>query len=196
VVEALVARAEPVARAGDREGPDRRSGERQRGVRREWHLEDAGGDRDERAHDGRDPPDQDADVAPAVEPALRAVEALGRHVQPAAAALEQRAPAAQPDPPADDAADGVAERPGERHHDERPRAEADLRAEEGDVVRGAEDARGDGSRVQHHELARRGEDGVDRHQHEDGVGAVRRNLRGQARGDAREQGAESTSAGR
>src|SRR3954447_9562950 len=37
VMEALVARAETVAGAGDREGPDRRAHERQEGVRRERH---------------------------------------------------------------------------------------------------------------------------------------------------------------
>src|SRR4051812_11111720 len=40
VMEALVARAEAVACAGDREGPDRRADERERGVGRERHLED------------------------------------------------------------------------------------------------------------------------------------------------------------
>src|SRR5437660_176651 len=45
VVEALVAPAEPVPGAGDAEGPDRRAHDREEAVRRERHLEDAGGDR-------------------------------------------------------------------------------------------------------------------------------------------------------
>src|SRR5882762_8439455 len=51
VVEALVARAEPVACAGDRKGPDRRANQRVERVRSKRHLEDARGDRDERADD-------------------------------------------------------------------------------------------------------------------------------------------------
>src|SRR5215471_17254864 len=48
VVEALVARPEPVPRAGDCERPDRRADQRQHEVRRERDLEDAGRDRHER----------------------------------------------------------------------------------------------------------------------------------------------------
>src|SRR6266571_4123887 len=50
VVEALVARAEPVARTRNGKRPDRRAEQRQRGVRREAHPEDAGRDGDERAN--------------------------------------------------------------------------------------------------------------------------------------------------
>src|SRR6266581_1659890 len=92
VVEALIARAEPVARAGDREGPDGRAGHGVKRVGRKRHLEDARGNRDERSDDRRDAPDEHAEVPPTPKPPLGAIEALGRHMQPTAAALEQRAP--------------------------------------------------------------------------------------------------------
>ena len=66
-------------------------------------------------------------------------------------------------------------------------AEVDVRAEERDVVRRGERARGDRAGVEHDELAGRREDGVDRHQPEDGVDAVGGDLRGEARGDARDE---------
>src|SRR5438094_3634059 len=47
VVETLVARAQSVAGARDRERPDRRADESQHGVRREGHPENAGRNRDE-----------------------------------------------------------------------------------------------------------------------------------------------------
>src|SRR4051794_23750514 len=64
VVEALVARPEPIACTGDREGPDRGAQQRQKGVRHERHPEDAGRDRDERPHDRRDAPEQHTPVPP------------------------------------------------------------------------------------------------------------------------------------
>src|SRR2546423_10235019 len=108
VVEALVAPAEAVARAGDPEGPHRRTDEREQAVGGERHLEDAGRDRDERAYDRRDAADEHAEVAPLREPALGAVEPLGREVEPAAAALEQRPAPVPADSPADHCADEVA----------------------------------------------------------------------------------------
>src|SRR6185437_11258416 len=125
-VEACVARAEPVADAGEGERPDRGTDERQNGVRSERHLEDTGRDRDERADERRHAPDEDADVAPPLEPPLGTVETLRSHVQPAAPALEQRTAAVAPDPPADQRSDEVTERPGEGDHEEGPDAEADL----------------------------------------------------------------------
>src|SRR6266481_1885444 len=76
VVEAVVARAERVSDAGDGERPDGGADQRQDGVGPERHLERTGRDRDERAYDRREATEEDADVPPAVEPALRAVEAL------------------------------------------------------------------------------------------------------------------------
>src|SRR5689334_1260470 len=128
-MEALVARAECVADAREAEGPDRRADERQRRVRHERHLEDAGGDRDERPDDWRQAADENAGVPPALEPLLGAHEVLGRDVQPPAPALEIRTAAAHPDPPADDGADEVAERSGKSDSHVRLRPEADLRAE-------------------------------------------------------------------
>ena len=101
-----------------------------------------------------------------------AIETLRREVEPAAARLEQRPAAVEPDPPADDRADEIAERAGEGERDVRAGAEADVPAEDRDAVCGGEDAGCDRARVEHHDLARRREDRVDRHQPEDGVDAV------------------------
>src|SRR5581483_9775568 len=65
VVEAVVARPECIADAGNGEGPDGGADGRQRGVRAERHLERARRDGDERTDDGRDAADEHADVAPA-----------------------------------------------------------------------------------------------------------------------------------
>ena len=61
-----------------------------------------------------------------------------------------------------------------------------------------ERTRGERARVDHDELARRGEDRVDRHQHEDGVDAVVADERRDRRGDGGEEHgrAEPTSGGR
>src|SRR5215471_836642 len=142
VIEALIAGAEAVAGAGERERPHRGTGEREEQVRRERHLEDPGGDRDERADDGRDPADEDAPVPPAVEPRLGAGETLRRDVEPTAAALEQGPSPVAPDRPADERTREVAQRAREGKRDEGPGAEADPRAEEGHPVRGGKNARG------------------------------------------------------
>src|SRR4030088_1257319 len=60
-IEALVARAEAVAHAGDREGPHRRAHERVERVRRQPHLEDARRNRDEGSHDRRHTPNKHAE---------------------------------------------------------------------------------------------------------------------------------------
>src|SRR5436190_10042169 len=130
VMEALVARAEAVAGARDPERPDRRPDEGQQHVRNERHLEDARRNRDERPDDGCEAADQDAEVAPAVEPALGPVEPRRRDVEPAAVPLEQRPAAAQADPPADHGPHEIAERARERHDDVGAGTEADLRAED------------------------------------------------------------------
>src|SRR5438270_5888741 len=167
-VKALPASADRPPDAGEREAPDRRPEERRDRVRREPHPEDTGGDRDERANDGGDPPDEDGPVAPAVEPALGAVELLGREVEEAPASLEQRPAAVGADPPAGDRADEVADRSGERHREECPERRRDPRPEERHVLRG-ECASRERAGVDHDELARRGKDRVDRHQAEDRV---------------------------
>src|SRR5437868_9730929 len=71
-VEARVARAERPSRSGEREGPGHRADERQHGVRRQRHLEDAGRNRDERTDDRGDAADENAEVPPALEPPFRA----------------------------------------------------------------------------------------------------------------------------
>src|SRR6266849_2166766 len=78
VVEALVAPAQPVAGSCDRERPDRRPDDREQAVGRERQPEDACRDRDEGADDRRDAADENTEVAPFGEPALGAVEPLGR----------------------------------------------------------------------------------------------------------------------
>src|SRR5215471_13966776 len=90
VVEAAIALAEPVSGACEGKAPHGGAGEREQRVRQERHFEDPGGDRDEGPDDRQDPPEEHAEVAPAVEPRLGAVESRGRDVEPAAMALEQR----------------------------------------------------------------------------------------------------------
>src|SRR6185295_16243734 len=108
LVERLPASACGVARPREGDAPERRADEREHDVAAERHPEDPGGNRDERPGDGSDPPDQDRPVTPAVEPALRALQALVREVEPPSAALEERSPAVDADRPAQDRADRVA----------------------------------------------------------------------------------------
>src|SRR5438552_3743548 len=89
VVKARVARSEPVADSDEREGPDRRPDRRESRELRKWHLEDPRRDGDERADDRRHRAEKDSRPVPAVEPPRRAVETLGRDVEPAAAPSEQ-----------------------------------------------------------------------------------------------------------
>src|ERR1051325_1160611 len=74
VMEALVARAEPIANSGEGECPHRGADQGQDRVAPERHPEDPGGDRDEGPDHRRDPSDQDRELVPAVEPALRPAE--------------------------------------------------------------------------------------------------------------------------
>src|SRR5581483_8333266 len=177
VVEALEARSERVADASEHERPDGAADAEVEQERGEPQLEDAGGDRAEGADEGRHRAEEHGEVPPALERALGVVEPLRCDVQPAAPPLEQRPAPAAADEPADDAPGEVAERAGERDHDEGPDPEADLRAEERDPVRAGEDAAGDGAAVEHDELARRREDGADRKQDEHRVGPLRRDVR-------------------
>src|SRR5205823_5577250 len=192
-VEALPAPADRPADAGGREAPDRRANERQDRVRGEPHPEDARRDRDERADDGRDSPQEDSPVAPPVEPALGPVELLRREVEDAPAILEQRPAAVGADPPADDRAGEIADRAGERHREERPEGRRDPRSEERHVL-GRERAGRERAGVDHDELARRREDRVDRHQGEDGVQTVVADEGGDRPGDARDEHRRSLSA--
>src|SRR3954452_12900318 len=70
VVEPLPVRAEGPADAREREGPDRRAGERHDGVAPERRAADARWNGDERARDGCDPADEHGPVPPPFEPAL------------------------------------------------------------------------------------------------------------------------------
>src|SRR6266576_6720882 len=67
-MEPLVAGADAVADAREGEGPDRRADQGQDDVAPERHPEDPRGNRDERADEGRQAPDQHGEVVPAVEP--------------------------------------------------------------------------------------------------------------------------------
>ena len=86
------------------------------------------------------------------------------------AALEERPAAVEPDPPADQRADEVADRARERDGEVGVEPAA-LGAEDDELA--AERPRGERARVDHDQLAGCGEDGVDRHQDEDGPEAVR-----------------------
>src|SRR4051794_37974033 len=114
VVKTLVARAERPADAREGEAPDRRADQRQDDVATERDAEDPGWNRYERAHDGSDAADEHGPVVVAVEPRFRPRELLWPEVQPSAVVVEQRTAAVEADPPAEDGADEVAERPGER----------------------------------------------------------------------------------
>src|SRR6478736_2649802 len=120
VVEPLVVAAERVPDPRQRERPDRGTDRRRPEIRPERHPEDAGRDRDERAHDRRDPAEQHGPAVVPVEPALGLLEPLRPEMQQPPVALDEGPPAGAADPPAEDRADHVAERSGERHRHERP----------------------------------------------------------------------------
>src|SRR5690242_21294790 len=122
VLEALVARSQGIADADEGERPERRPDQGQAEEDSEWHLEDPGRDRDERANHGRHRPDEYAGPVPPLEPRVGAVEPLRGHVEPAAVPLEQLPPAVTSDQPADERAYEVAER--RREHDDEVRAGA------------------------------------------------------------------------
>src|SRR5579862_5260864 len=168
VVEPLVAGAEPVARADEGERPERRSDESQAEERSQWHLEDAGRNRDERAKNGSQRPDQHARLVPAAEPRVGAIEPLRRHVQPAAAPLEQLPAPEASDRPTDDGAGEVAEGRSERKRDHCASTDADVSAEDHDA-RSREDTSCDGAADEGDELASDRQDGTQREQPEDGV---------------------------
>src|SRR6266508_3444830 len=183
VVEGLVAPAQAPACACEREAPGRGADEGEDRVAPEGHPEDPGRDRDEGANDGRYPPEQDREVLPALEPALGALEALTAEMEPAAPSFEERPAAIETDCPAADRADEVAERPCQRHRDIRPDARGDAGPEEIDELR-RERPGGQRPGVDHDELARSRERGVDRNQQKDGVEAVVSDQRGQEARDA------------
>ena len=171
MVEVLPALAGGPARAGEREAPDRRPREGEQRVADERRLHDSRRDGDERADDRRQPSEEDRPVLPALEPALRAVEPLLVQVEPASVALQVRPSSVEPDRPASDGADRVADRACERDGDVRRESLVDRASEEHDLLIG-EGAGGDGAPVDHDHLARRRQHGVDEHQEEHGVQAV------------------------
>src|SRR3954451_6662463 len=193
VIKAAIARTEPVAGACKGEGPHGGTCEREQRVRKQPHLEDPGRDRDEGADDRRYPAEEDGGVPPAVEPRLGAIEPLGREVEPATVAFEQGPSSVAADRPADERAHEIAERAREGERDIGAGAVADPASEERHALAGRGDPRSDRSGIEHHELARRREEGVDRHQPEDGVDAVIRHRGGEARRDAREEHRADTS---
>src|SRR6266511_169775 len=119
LVERLPARAEGPAGAREREAPERRAEQGQDRVAHERRPEHARRDRDERPGDGRDPPQEDRRVPPTPEPAFGSVELMRTQVEPAPAPFEKRPAAVHPDRPAEDGADGIADRAGEGHRKER-----------------------------------------------------------------------------
>src|SRR3954471_5641033 len=169
VVERLPVRPECPAGGRQNDAPDRVADQRQQVVAREGALENTGGDRHERTRDRGHAPHQHRPCVPALEPALCPVELLRRQVEPAAVALEEGPAAAEADPPAEDRPELVADHARQHDGDER-RQPRPVPAEDVDAVR--QRARGEGAGVDHHELARRGEDRVDEHQDEDGENAV------------------------
>ena len=141
-------------------------------VAAERHAEDAGRDRDEGANDRRTRPSNTAQSPQRSNQRSARSSRSGVEVEPAPVALEQRPAAVVADRPADERADRVPDRAGEGHRRRRPRTvRVDRVAEEDDVLPGERAGR-ERARVDHHELARGREDGVDEHQDEDGVDAV------------------------
>jgi hypothetical protein len=103
-----------------------------------------------------------------LEPALGAHEPLRAQVQQASALLDERPASVQPDRPAGDRADQVPERPGTATMRHVRRSRARSRVPKSTTCCDANAPEATRARVDHHELARGREDGVDRHQHEDG----------------------------
>ena len=116
-------------------------------------------------------PEEDRLASPAVEPALGALETLVRQMEPLAVSLDERPAAVVADPPAGERAERVADRSRGHHDRERLPAARHLASEDDDVLAG-ERAGGERARVEHHELAGRGQHRVDEHQREHGVDAV------------------------
>ena len=85
--------------------------------------------------------------------------------------LQVRPAPVEPDRPAHDRAERVADRAGQGDRHVGPGGRVDLVAEDGDVGAGERPGR-DRASVDHHELARGGQDRVDEHEEEHGVEAV------------------------
>ena len=99
VVERLPARAERVAGAGEAEAPGQRAEERQdRVAARAAPRRSRPGSRRRSARPAASGATKHGPVVVALEPALRALELLGRHVEPASMPLEQRPAAVAADP--------------------------------------------------------------------------------------------------
>src|SRR5215471_6364445 len=125
IVYPLVAGSDTPADAREQEAPDRRPREREQRVDAEGRAEDPGRYRDEGADDRCQAADEHGRVAATLEPGLRAREVLGGEMQPAPTSFDQRPSSVCADPPADDRADEVAERPGEGGGDEPPEVRGD-----------------------------------------------------------------------
>src|SRR5437899_9085588 len=193
VLEALVARAEGIADADEGERPQGRAHQGQAEELRERHLEQPRRNCDEGAEDGGDGPDQDTGPAPAPEPRIGSVEALGSDVEPAAVPLEQLAASPAPDQPADEAPHEVADGRRERDRDVGAGSGAEMGAEDRHAAGTREHAGGDGAAHERDELTSNGKERAERQQAEDGVDAVIGYRGGEARRDAREEHRADTS---
>ena len=180
VVEVLPASPAAYPAPGEREAPDRRAEERQDRVADERRLEDARRDRDERADDRRQPPEEDRPVLPALEPALgRSSFSSSRWSQ--RPCRSRYGPAAvEADRPADHRPERVADRPGERDRDVAPGSPSSIVRPNSVDVLVRERPGGERAAVDHHELARGRKHGVDEHEQEDRVEAVVADDRGDA----------------
>jgi hypothetical protein len=102
-------------------------------------------------------------------------------VQLAAVALDERAPTANADDPAEQRAGEVADRAGDRQHQIALQPRGQRHAEDDRLLPGDGACRQD-ARVEHDQLAARRQQRVDGHEHEDGVHAVLGDRRGQLAG--------------
>src|SRR6266516_4010932 len=107
VVEAVVARAEGPASAGEAEAEAGAADEGEREEAGERQADDPGRNGDERSEPRGQEAERDGEQLVALEPPLDAVELLRGDVQPAAVALEQRPATVIADEPADSCADRV-----------------------------------------------------------------------------------------
>src|SRR5688572_27148808 len=177
LVEALPTRAEREPRAGESEAPGQGPEKREDGVADDRHLGDPGRYRDERADHGHETREEDGSVTVAPEPCLGALEPVRGDVHPASVPLEERSAPEIADAPAEKRAEHVTEHPRERHRHVGPCGRLDRLPEERHLV-AREGADRDRARIEHHELARRSDDGVDEHQQDDRIQAVVADRRG------------------
>ena len=161
VVDAVVAAPERPPGRGEAEAPDRRSGERQPGVLAEREAQRAGRDRDERAHERGDAPEEYRPAPVAIEPGLSPIKVQVRSGVPQGAS----------DPPPHDRTGEVAERARERQHDVALKARVERVAEQ-HRLRAGDSAGRQGAGEEHRQLATHREERVNGHDDEHGIGAV------------------------